>query len=520
MKPISFIEALAKPCGRRGGRPSILQGRPFPSSSGGACSVTTIFSGDFARASVVSICAFSAFAAACVLAAAPDTPGELTSKEKNLAQVRSLDRERIKAYSGQENFRVRPGLVADKTGRVVRVTAESIKLPGGSPVEFPLITANSGKDYEAHALSFASALDVHDALEFIGLTPGHGVDSERLQFWPKGDRVAITFHYREPGSTNEIHVPAARLTLDSRTGKSLPENGFVFTGSEWIDVTEPATSKVYAADAFTPNCIVAYYNESTTVLDVPRRASQNSVYSCQVPNPAFLLPSNQLIEVTLEPYFKDNRPHEFNCVLTVAPGAASTHSTELVYSLQDQAGQPVNTNRTLNGFLASLEWLSVEEQVPFVTFMPDDHLSLASVVKVARLLDGLDTERGIRVEAPPNGHPYFRTFLPNEPFRKREDRPSAASELYLGTGSGGTTGMVVLLDMEWKGDDSVPTFSETRISVPRADQLISALTSKAEVPAVVLVFAPASMEYGVLRGFIAPLLQRKTILYVFTETKL
>jgi len=441
---------------------------------------------------------------------------ELSPREKNLVCVRMMDAERLKNYGGQENYMVRPGLLADKTGRVIRVVAESLRLSAGSPAEFPLITANSGKDYESHAVSFASALDVHNALKFIGLTPGHGVDAGNLQFWPRGDRVAVTFHYRDPVGTNEVHVPATRLTVDTRTGKSLPETGFVFTGSEWVEVTEPSTTKVYSADTFTPNCIVSHYNERTTVLDVPRRDSQNAVYSYQVPNPAFLLPSNQLIEVTLEPYFKDRLPHNFDFTLNVAPGF-SNGLNDLVYILQDKAGQSVNSNRTFNGLLAVLAQYSGADQAVYVTFCPDDSLSIAALQKVARLLDTLDTERGIRVEAPPKGHPYFRTFLPNEQHRKREERPSVAAELFLASGMGGTTGTLVLVGMEWKGNDSVPTFNETRIPVPSADKLIPALTSKEDAPAVILIFVPPSMKYGALREFVAPLIQRKTVLYVFVE---
>jgi len=464
---------------------------------------------------VTSICAALALAAMCACAETASPVG-LTPRAKNLAKVHELDAGRMKNYGGQQNYMVRPGLIADKTGRVVRVAAESLRLSLGSPAEFPLITAASGKDYEAHAVAFASAQDVHHALEFIGLTPGHGVDAGHLQFWPRGDRVAVTFHYRDPAGTNEVHIPAERFTLDSRTGKSLPETGFVFTGSEWVEVTEPTTGKVYSADVFTPGCIVAHYNERTTVLDVPRRDSQSSVYSYQIPNPAVRLPSNQVIEVTFEPYFKDRLAHQFDFTLTVASGSATGH-TDLVYTLQDLAGQPVNTNRSFNGFLASLERFSGVDQEAYVTFRPDDALPMADLRKVARLLDTLDTERGIRVEAPPKGHPYFRAFIPNEQHRKREERPSGASELFLGNGAGGVTGTLVLVSVEWKGDDTTPTFSETRISVPGSDKLIPALTSKEDPPAVILVFVPPSMKYGPFREFIAPLLQRKTILYVFIE---
>lgn len=444
------------------------------------------------------------------------TPTELTPREKALVSVQALDADRLKRYGGQDNFMVRPGLLADKTGRVVRVAAESLRLELGSPAEFPLVTATSGKDYEAHAVAFAAALDIHNALQFIGLKPGHGVDAGTLQFWPRGDRVAVTFHYQDPVTTQRVHIPVARLTVDTRTGKTLPENGFVFTGSEWVDVTEPATGRVYAADAFTPNCIVSHYNERTTVLDVPRRDAQSEVYSYQVPNPVLRLPSNQVIEVTFEPYFKDGRAHDFDFVLKVGPGSGS-NTADLAYTLKDAAGQPLNTNRTFVGVLDVLEGFTGIDQAAYLTFLPEESLTMVSLQKVARLLDKLDTERGIRVDAPPPGHPYFRAFLPNEQHRKRESRPALAAELILENGATGATGTLVLVSMEWKGDDSTPTFSETRLPVPTVAQLIPALTSKEDAPAVILAFVPPSMSYGAFREFIAPLLQRKTILYVFIE---
>jgi hypothetical protein len=233
-----------------------------------------------------------------------------------------------------------------------------------------------------------------------------------------------------------------------------------------------------------------------------------------VPNPEFLLPSNQLIEVTFEPYFKDSLPHSSDFTLKVAPGVV-TGMVDLAYALMDKEGRSVNTNLSFNGFLAGLTRFSGADQDVYVTFKPDDALSMEALQKAAHLLDTLDTERGIRVEAPPKGHPYFRTFLPNEKHRKREDRPSVASELLLEAGGGGITGTLVLVSMEWKGDDSAPTFNETRIPVSSAEQLIPALTSKEDVPAVILIFVPPAMKYGEFREFITPLIQRKTILYVF-----
>lgn len=437
-----------------------------------------------------------------------------TPRETHLGLVKKSDTLNLQAYGTHSNFLVRPGLIADRTGRVVRITAETTALKPNDPVEFPLITQESGKDYEALALSFASALDIHEALRFIGLEPGTGVDSSRLRFWPKGDRVRMVFNITETGApTNSLlHLPVEQLILDTRTQKPLPETGLVFTGSAWVPAEDPPTGKVFAADAFSPGSIASVYNEEYTVLDVPRRAPQHDVYTFLVPNPDRQLPAHQLVEITLEPFYRDTIPHRFDLSLTFAPGAAGP-----IYSLLDSQGHAINSNRSLNGMLAALSRYSGADKDPFVAVIPDDACTLKEVQTMARLLDSLDNDKGIRVEPPPAGHPFFRAFLPDEKFRKRDDRFDKVAELHLATAGGLTTGELVLVESEWKGDDSAPVFHETRIPVPSASALEPALKTRDEAPTVLLIFAPAGFRYGPLREFCAPALKRNMILYVFAE---
>ncbi len=414
----------------------------------------------------------------------------------------------------QSNFFVRPGVIADRTGRVVRITAETTSLKLNDPVEFPLVTRESGKDYEALAVSHASALDIHESLRFIGLEPGQGVDPSQLRFWPKGDRVKMVFHVADALSPTRplLRLPFEHLIQDTRTGKTLPETGLVFTGSEWVSEGDPPTGKVYAADAYGPGSIASVYNEGYSVLDVPRTAPKQDVYTFLIPNPDHRLPTNQLIEITLEPFYRDTLPHRFDLSLRVTPDG-----TSLTYTLLNSQEHALNTNRSRNGMLAALSRYSTADRDAFVTLIPDDAIALQDVQALANLLDSLDNERGIRVEPPPPGHPYFRAFLPNEKFRKREDRFDKVAELHLGTGAGVTTGELILVQSEWKGDDSAPVFHETRIPIPAPAALEPALKKRDDPPTVLLIFAPTKLSYGTLRDFIGPALRQKMILYVFVE---
>lgn len=453
-------------------------------------------------------------------------------RELHLTQVRQLDALRQKQYGASANFLVRPGLLADKTGRVVRICAESLSLKPGDPVEFPLITGSSGKDYEALAVSFASGQDIHEALLFIGLAPGRGTDPSKLRFWPKGDRVRVNFQFNDPGSSSPPtrQTPAEQLVLDTRTGRPLPETGFVFTGSEWMPAVEAVTGKVYAADAFSPGSIIALYNEWFSVLDVPRRAPQQEVYARQVPNPDCTLPANQLIEITLEPFYRDGGAHACDLTLVVAPLATEagtppapsagndprlTGPPELSFTLQDRTGV-LNTNRSLTGLLATLEAAAQGSRDLFVTVEPAPATPLGALREACRLLETLDNDRGIRIEPPPAGHPYYRAFLPAEKFRRREDRTARVVELHLDkTVSGTATGTLVWVDSEWKNDDTTQVFHETRVGVGSPAGLDSALGTAQDLPAVMLVFAPPDLTYGSLREFLVPVLKRNLILYVF-----
>ena len=450
--------------------------------------------------------ALMVMAATCVFAGT----SALSLHDRNQRDVDQADLSRRKEHGSNTNLMVRPGLLADRQLRRVQVFAESIRLSPGTPVEFPLITRNSGKDYEALAVSFASAQDIHDALVFTGLTPGHGVDPASLRFWPKGARVRMTFEYHDDSAAGQRRIPMERLVKDTRTSSSLPESGVVFTGSEWV--ANPAGSgTVYAADAFAPGAIVSLYNDGFTVMDVPRKVAQHEVYSYQVPNPDFLLPSNQLIGITFEPFFPSPSSHLLDLTLEVLPASPGTPG-EPTYTLAD-GSESFCTKASFPALLACFERLSSSNRELFVSVRPEDDLSVADMRQLARRLGPLDSDQGIRVETPA-GHPYFRAFLPDERHRLRPNRPSITAELNLYAGAGSTSNVLIRLTPEWKDDDT-PVFHEERIPVRDPAALDAALRSAGEAPTAILIFADKTLSYGSLRRFAEPLLKNHSILYCF-----
>lgn len=458
----------------------------------------------------VAVCVASV--ALCTGCAADTPPAPETARAANAAQVERMFEQNRRQYGTNANYLVRLGLLADRVRKEIRISAESVKLNASDPVEFPLIARNSGKDYEALAVSFPNPSDIHDALVFIGMTPGHPVDAAACRFWPKGERVRMTFAYRDAGNTQRV-VRAERLVIDTRTGKTLPEDGFVFVGSSRIPAADSNTSAtVYAADVYTPNAVAAVYNEPTTVLDVPRRATQTDVYSFQVPNPGLPLPNGQVIEVVLKPEGSNTAERIRDCVLRVEPDPATPGEATL--ALTDSRGMPINTNLTTGGLSTTLDSLVAAGQDPYVTIIPGDLLSLSTLARVCGLIDNLENERGMRVEPPPRGHPFYKSFLPNERFRSRKERPIQPIELNLAGGTSSPTGTVTFITEEWAPETDTSIYHETNF--PAASPLeLDGLLGRKDAPSVLLVFAPPDLTYGALRSFVTPALNRRLILYVF-----
>lgn len=436
------------------------------------------------------------------------------ARAANTQEVNRLFVEQQRLYGTNAAFLVRPGLLADKSRREVRLSAESVRLRTEDPVEFPIIAANSGKDYEALAVAFAVPSDVHAALEFIGIPAGVPVDPSACRFWPKGERVHIAFRYRDETGAS-VTTRAEQLVIDTRTGKTLPEDDFVFTGSLRIaEPGNPSMTNDYAADVYSPNAIAAIYNEYVTVLDVPRRAQKNEVYNCQIPNPARVLPHRQLIEVTMTPGRTNNLPTVLDLTLDIKPARAP--ETLPAYELRGKGGALLNADRSQDGVATAVSNIVAGGRDPFVTICLDDSLTVMSVATACRWIASMDNERGMRVEAPPAGHPYFKAFLPNEKYRIRKERPVQPIELLLSEREAAPTGTVTFIEEEWKPDADASTYRETNFPAGSPEEL-ARLLDRQDAPRVLLVFAPNEMAYGKLRRFIAPALTRRLILYVFLQ---
>lgn len=313
----------------------------------------------------------------------------------------------------EENRRMaRPGLVADRIGRTVRIEAAATGVAPGTETEFFLIAPKSGHDYEAVAVSRAMPGDVHAALEFIGMTAGRPVHYDRFQFWPKGERVVAWIETRD-GRRMRLED----TILDTRANATLPREGFVFVGSVLVPPAADMADgpPLYAADHFDPHAIITAFNLRTTVLDIPRSGSQSDLYRHQVAHEGAQFEKGEPLSILLEPERREGPPR----VLTLRLEARFPDPDTLAFDLTDcrsvrilEAAAPDEVERVLRELHAGDRDLFVEWILP-------PRISLEGARRAARFLDPLVRDGLLRPEPPPEDGFYYRAFLSHPDMLRR-----------------------------------------------------------------------------------------------------
>lgn len=449
-----------------------------------------------------------------VLLAASVVRGQFESSDGGLEarktavkeEVRAWDEQNLLKFGRDEQYIVRPGLLVDKRQRTILVKGFATGLGsmenggrGTEPVEFFLIGPSSGKGYEAVAVSLAQPSDIHRGLEAIGLEAGRPVNWARMQFWPKGERVKMTFRWKEAnpdGTVSQRSARAEEMLVDRASRKPLPLTGLVFVGGIWVEPERPGGEKRYYADLGDPGAIASNYNEGTTVLDMPVQARQSEVYQTRMVNPANRLKAGTPVEVLIEP---DSR--EFKRVKDVRLEVAGGEEVgAMTFSLEGQS-------LSGEGLIGAFQKMQGEGREPFVAVIPGEEMTLRGVRRMYALLRGLESDRGIRLEPPASGHLFHEAFDPDEDLRDWKKRIWQPVEVrFVG-------GVVVLRDYREEAGET--KFVETQAE--SAEKLGKMLKERAEQRRPIAVFAPGGMRYGRLMSWIALGLTEQSVVWVYLE---
>jgi len=426
-------------------------------------------------------------------------------------------------HASNPDMLVRPGVVADRNAQEVQVLAEATGLPTGDTPEFLLIDKGSGHGYEALLWSMAKPSDVHDGLVFIGLQPGGGIDPAALRFWSQGDPVSVVVAL--PGMQR---FPIEELVFDIEAGQPLKEEGFVFTGSQLVDLPDGGDQPGYAADVYDPRAILPLYNDPGAVLDLPRQAHQGEMYGRYAANPEYGFEPGQMLTVVMMPGASNGIPARlaYGLEVTTAPTNAN-----LFFRLRKQGvPEPLLASPELTPVLERLVVKEDDRQMIEVGLDFAADIPIGGLGRFCHLLALMETFGEIRVKEPTAGNLYYRAFAPSPRWRAPEGRPVQPWELHLTQAPDGVKGQLVLHEQipQEAGSTNAPAFRQIThavqapADVPRlllADASMRQSTDAAQVPAVILVFADATLAYGTLMQYLAPVLETHGTVYVFTDQK-
>ena len=419
-------------------------------------------------------------------------------EELSAALDRSFAAAREKYGADTNRYFVARGVLADREARTVRLDAFATGIRPGAIAEFLLITLNSGHGYESVFQTFALAADIARAFEFLGVPPGLPADFAAYRFWPRGERFEV-----EAEVDGAPAVPAEGFLMDASTQKPREPAGFLWIGGGW---TEGGVSNT--VDFSGPGSILPSYNEPVTLFDVPRRAPQNDVYqSClsgeNVPRRA-ILPA----VLTFRP---EARPAD--APLRVRPVALRLSPEGFSIDGADPV-PPAEALKSLRAFRTDLA------QDAYVSFSWDDAAPLADLRAVAQLLRMVDTEEtGIRVDAPPEGFPYYQALLPRDEWRDRAARYSQPCELRLARGEdGAVAATLVAIGEIWKDDALKPDLDVKEFPVANAEDFRAKLAEKAPAGMkALLVFAPGALPYGELRPYLDAVRATHPLVQIFVD---
>lgn len=426
----------------------------------------------------------------------------------NQAFVAAWHAANVETATDAPHLHALPRVRVDLAAHTVSFYAEATGNAPREPVEFFLIGEESGNAYEAIAVALADPGQINAGIRMLGLPPGQSANPSATRFWPKGERVIMTFN----------GIRAENLIRDTRTGKPLAASGFVYTGSRMVP-DEDGGSTVLAAQSHPPYSIASNYNEPDSLLDVPWQAPQTAVYSHQVLNTDFLFKPGERILVVISPEYPDGKRRVQDLGLAIGARIAAdgerTTMADVRFSVTNRTtATHLLENAAIDQLMASFTTMIDDGRDPFVAVTIQSETPLGVLRQTAAILKTIDSENGIRIGPPAPGELYYQAFIPNEKFRHRRDRYIQPWELHLdATG----TGVLTRIDEHWTRGELKPELTTTNIAIGSAEALQQTLTTQKPDVRGIYVFAPLSLTYGELMRMIRPVLPTHPHVHVYIE---
>ena len=293
----------------------------------------------------------------------------------------------------------------------ISFTAVATGVEKGTPVEFAFVGADSDRDYESLFLIEESVDDFCHRLEKAGLPRRKPEDGASCVLWPVGCTLTLS--------------PSLDEFLDTRYPETVEASPIVYTGGKRL------ASGLCDAGTNMPLAVFALYSLPQSPLVFAAHYSQSTVYGCHVAKSTLKKGTRHTFTLSWD---EKSMPAKRTFTLTPDGGVA---------------------------LLADLKKASeAREIVAQVNFAPT--VTVAEAGQVAKALALVDSRR-VKINGRNEGQLFFKAFLPDERWRKRENRLLQPFELTLGE-----TNTLVFIEADWTVEGLDPKLTPTTISISEA----------------------------------------------------
>lgn len=285
-------------------------------------------------------------------------------------------------------------------------------------------------------------------------------------------------------------MAANELIVDVRSGKTLAEPYFLFV-SRPIPSPDQPNVNIFPPEVYSARSMISDYNESGTILDVPRRVAQSSVYGHQRANPLQRFSPGQLLQITFTPY---------------QPQQSLLRDAFLAISGDTQGRAHYSLDRAAPGDLKNvLDQLSdwSDKQLVYLTVVIEPSVSVEAARSMALLLDAAARADKLRIEPPAAGQIWYEAFLTDPAMLDRETRLLHPWELHTRFHDGQLTGTFVQLDSPRLRATTEPKWIASEFPVASAAALGQLIQQRSDDRRPLLVYVPPGTPYGALSALLA-----------------
>ena len=446
---------------------------------------------------------FLLFCLAAVNLLAVDFTGPGEWKVVNTNAIAKWQAENLKRAG--DDCLVLNGVVGDKAKREVRFLAEAVGHSAGTTTEFLLVGPASDRAYESAAVTVASPADIVRAVEFTGVKRGNCVDGSLFHFVPCGERFRLFVRRLDSdGSAEQLFSQLLKESVPD--DPLLSGRGFVFAGGAWQEKDGEA---VCITAAVPPCAVVSLYNEFS-IFDIPQQAGQSAVYGRLTMKDD--LPYGALLEVIARPVSKEPLVTHYR-VTARAEGEEIRLRTE---------NKEKNLSRD-DSIKDAMLWLRSQSETDIDLYLNlgfDTEMTVRQAHDVAAVFEILAAGGLTLYGKAPEGV-YYKAFLPQDAWRKREGRVPQPFELHLSRGQDGELRKkLVFIEEDWSGAGLDPRLTPKEFPFTdwnELEPLVISAGGKDNRVVVLFVFVPGDMQLKEFMPGVNALSKRLPLVHIFAD---